>query len=58
MLAEEGYVDVALDLLGVKTKLNEFEVYRRETNFFYNNRKDFSKRIKSGLIEAKKYYEI
>ena len=54
MLAEEGYVDVALDLLGVKTKLDEFEVNRREINFFYNNRKDFSKRIKSGLIEARK----
>ena len=54
MLAEEGYVDVALDLLGVKTKLDEFEVNRREINFFYNNRKDFSKRIKNGLIEARK----
>ena len=58
MLAEEGYEDVALDLLGVKTKLDEFEVNRREINFFYNNRKNFSKRIKSGLIEARKYYEI
>lgn len=54
MLAEEGYVGVALDLFVVKTKLDGFEDYRWETSFLYNNRKEFRKRIKSGLIEARK----
>ena len=55
MLAEEGYIGVALDLFWVKAKLDGFEDYGRETNFLYKNRKEFRKRIKSGLIEAKKY---
>ena len=54
MLAKEGYVGVALDLFGVKTKLEGFEDYRRQTSFLYKNRKEFRKRIKSGLIEARK----
>ena len=54
MLAEEGYVGVALDLFGVNTKLEGFEDYRRESSFLYQNRKEFRKRIKSGLIEARK----
>ena len=54
MLAEEGYIGVALDLFGVKAKLDGFEDYRRETSFLYKNRKEFRKRIKSGLIEARK----
>ena len=41
MLAEEGYVGVALDLFWVKTKLEGFEDYRRETSFLYKNRKEF-----------------
>ena len=45
---------VALDLFGVKAKLDGFEDYRRETVFFYKNRKEFRKRINSGLIEARK----
>ena len=55
MLTEEGYIPVALDLFGVKTKLEGFEDYRRESSFLYQNRKEFRKRIKSGLIEAKKF---
>ena len=39
MLAEEGYIGVALDLFGVKAKLDGFEDYRRETVFRYKNRK-------------------
>ena len=54
MLAEEGYIGVALDLFWVKAKLYGFEYYRRETVFLYKNRKEFKKRIKSGLIEARK----
>ena len=54
MLAEEGYVGVAIDLFGVKTKLERFEDYSRETSFFYKNRKEFRKRIKSGFIETRK----
>ena len=54
MLTEEGYIPVALDLFGVKAKLDGFEDYRRETFFIYKNRKEFRKRIKSGLIEARK----
>ena len=54
MLAEEGYIGVALDLFGVKAKLDVFEDYRRETVFLYKNRKVFRKRIKSRLIEARK----
>ena len=54
MLAEEGYMGLALDLFGVKAKLDGFEDYRRETVFLYKNRKEFRKRIKSGLIEARK----
>ena len=41
MLTEKGYIPVALDLFGVKSKLDEFEVYRRETSFLYKNRKEF-----------------
>ena len=40
MLAEEGYIGVALDLFGVKAKLDGFEDYRWETNFLYKNRKN------------------
>ena len=54
MLAEEGYIGVALDLFWVKAKLDGFEDYGRETNFLYKNRKEFRKRIKSGLIEVRK----
>ena len=54
MLAEEGYIGVALDLFWVKTKLDGFEDYRRETVFLHKNRKEFRKRIKSGLIGARK----
>ena len=54
MLTEESYISVALDLFGVKAKLDGFEDYRRETSFLYKNRKEFRKRIKSGLIEARK----
>ena len=41
MLAEEGYVGLALDLFEVNTKLEGFEDYRRETSFLYKNRKEF-----------------
>ena len=54
MLAEEGYIGVALDLFGVKAILDGFEDYRSETVFLYKNRKEFRKIIKSGLIEARK----
>ena len=54
MLAEEGYIGVALDLFWVKAKFDGFEDYRREIVFLYKNRKEFRKRIKSGLIEARK----
>ena len=54
MLAEEGYIGVALDLFEAEAKFDGFEDYRRETSFLYNNRKEFRKRIKSGLIEARK----
>ena len=54
MLTEEGYIPVALDLFGVKAKLDGFEDYRRETILLYKNRKEFRKRIKNGLIEARK----
>ena len=50
MLAEEGYIGVALDLFEAETKFDGFEDYRRETSFLYKNRKEFRKRIKSGLI--------
>ena len=39
MLAEEGYVGVALDLFGVKTKLEGFEDYKRETNLWFLGRR-------------------
>ena len=42
MLAEEGYVGVELDLFGVKTKLEGFEDYRRETSFLYNRNVSFA----------------
>ena len=45
MLAEEGYEDVALDLLGVKTKLDEFEVNRRVI-FFLKIEKILVKELK------------
>ena len=35
MLAEEGYIGVALDLFGAEAKLDGFEGYRRETSFLY-----------------------
>ena len=54
MLAQEGYIGVALDLFGVKAKLDGFEDYRMKTIILYKNRKKFRKRIKSGLIEARK----
>ena len=54
MLAEEGYIGVALDLFGVKAKLDGFEDYRRETSFLYKNRKEFRKRINSGITESRK----
>ena len=54
MLAEEGYIGVALDLFGAEAELDGFENYRRVTSFLYKKRKEFSKRIKSGLIEARK----
>ena len=54
MLAEEGYTGVALDLFETEAKFDGFEDYRRETSFLYKNRKEFRKRIKSGLIEARK----
>ena len=54
MLSEEGYLSVALDLFGIDAKLDGFEDYRRETSFLYKNRNEFRKRIKSGLIEARK----
>ena len=54
MLAEEDYIGVALDLFGAEAKLDGFEDYKKETNFLYKNRKEFRKRIKSGLIEARK----
>ena len=41
MLAEEGYIGVALDLFGVKAKLDGFGAYTRETVFLYKNRKEF-----------------
>ena len=40
MLAEEGYIGVALYLFGVKAKLAGVEDYRRETVFLYKNRKE------------------
>ena len=33
MLAEEGYIGVALDLFGAEAKFDGFEDYRRETSF-------------------------
>ena len=54
MLAEEGYIGVALDFFGAEANFDGFEDYRRETSFLYKNRKEFRKRIKSGLIEARK----
>ena len=54
MLAEEVYIGEALDLFVVKAKFDGFEDYRRETSFLYKNRKEFRKRIKCGLIEARK----
>ena len=54
MLAEEGYIVVALDLFGDKAKLDGFEDYRRETSFLYKNRKEFRKRINSGITESRK----
>ena len=41
MLAEEGYMSVALVLFWVKAKLDGFEDYRSETVFLYKNRKEF-----------------
>ena len=43
MLAEEGYIGVALGLFGDKAKLDGFEYYRRETCYLYKNRKEFKK---------------
>ena len=54
MLTEEGYIGVALVLFEAEAKFDGFEDYRRETSFLYKNRKEFWKRIKSGLIEARK----
>ena len=54
MLAEEGYIGVAFDLFEAEAKFDGFEDYRRETSFLYKNRKEFRKRFKSGLIEARK----
>ena len=54
MLAEKGYISVALDLFEAEAILDGIEDYRRETSFLYKNRKEFRKRIKSGLIEARK----
>ena len=34
--------------------MDGIEDYRKETSFLYKNRKEFRKRIKSGLIEARK----
>ena len=34
--------------------MDGFEDYRREASFVYKNRKEFRKRNKSGLIEARK----
>ena len=48
MLADDGYVGVALDLFGVEAKLDGFEDYIRETSFLYKNRKELRKRIYSG----------
>ena len=48
MLAEEGYIGVALDLFEAEAILDGIEDYRRETSFLYKNRKEFRKRIKSG----------
>ena len=48
MLAEEGYIGVALDLFEAEAKFDGFEDYRRETSYLYKNRKEFRKRIKSG----------
>ena len=53
MLAEEGYIGVTHDLFGVKAKLDGFEDYRKETSYLYKNRKEFRKKINSGLIEAR-----
>ena len=43
MLAEEGYIGVALDLFGAKAKLDGFKDYRRETSFLNKNRKNLEK---------------
>ena len=53
MLAEEGYIGVSFDLFEAEAKFDGFEDYRRETSFLYKNRKEFRKRIESGLIEAR-----
>ena len=39
ILAEDGYIGVAIDLFGAEAKLDGFEDYRRETSFLYKNRK-------------------
>ena len=54
MLAEEGYIGVALDLFEAEAILDGIEDYRRETSFLYKNRKEFRKKIESGFIEARK----
>ena len=54
MLAEEGYIGVALDLFGDKAKLDGFEDHKREKSFLYKNRKEFRKRIESELIKDRK----
>ena len=48
MLAEEGYIGVALDLFEAEAILDGIEDYRKETSFLYKHRKEFRKRIKSG----------
>ena len=48
MLAEGGYISVAIGLFEAEAKFDGFEDYRRETSFLYKNRKEFRKRIKSG----------
>ena len=46
MIAEGGYIGVALDLFGVKAKLDEFEDYRRETSFLYKIEKNLEKELR------------
>ena len=46
MVAEEGYIGVALDLFGIKAKLDGFEDCRRETSFLYKNKKNLEKELR------------